>query len=50
MSCCCHEELWALPKAHLHLHFTGSARLTTVRELAGQYGISLPSALVNEEF
>lgn len=44
------RELRTLPKAHLHLHFTGSARLTTVRELAGKYGIRLPSALVNEEF
>ena len=24
-----------LPKAHLHLHFTGSMRVTTVRDLAG---------------
>lgn len=44
------RELRTLPKAHLHLHFTGSARLTTVRELADQYGISLPPELVNEEF
>jgi adenosine deaminase len=42
--------LWTLPKAHLHLHLTGSARLATVRELADKYGISLPAALVNEEF
>ncbi|MGH3866896.1 MAG: adenosine deaminase [Pseudonocardiaceae bacterium] len=28
----------------------GSARLATVRELADQYGISLPAELVNEEF
>ncbi len=44
------RDLQTLPKAHLHLHFTGSARLSTVRELADQYGISLSSALVNEEF
>ncbi|MGH3671984.1 MAG: adenosine deaminase [Pseudonocardiaceae bacterium] len=39
-----------LPKAHLHLHFTGSARLTTIRELADQYGISLPPALADGRF
>ena len=44
------RELWTLPKTHLHLHFTGSARLTTIRELAEKYGISLPFSLVNEEF
>ncbi len=31
-----------LPKAHLHLHFTGSMRVATVRELAAQHGIRLP--------
>lgn len=34
-----------LPKAHLHLHFTGSMRIETVRELAEQHGIRLPDAL-----
>jgi adenosine deaminase len=44
------RELRTLPKAHLHLHLTGSARLATIQELADKYSISLPSALVNEEF
>ncbi len=35
----------ALPKAHLHLHFTGSMRHSTVVELASDQGIRLPEAL-----
>lgn len=38
----------ALPKAHLHLHFTGSMRHTTLVELAERDGIRLPSALVED--
>ena len=34
-----------LPKAHLHLHFTGSMRLTTLVALATKHGIRLPDAL-----
>jgi adenosine deaminase len=34
-----------LPKAHLHLHFTGSLRVETVRDLATKHGIRLPDAL-----
>ncbi|TQN33064.1 adenosine deaminase [Haloactinospora alba] len=37
-----------LPKAHLHLHFTGSMRHATLVELAEQRGIHLPQALVRE--
>jgi adenosine deaminase len=37
-----------LPKAHLHLHFTGSMRHSTMVELAGYYGIHLPPALTEE--
>ena len=37
-----------LPKAHLHLHFTGSMRVETVRDLATQHGIRLPSSLTTE--
>jgi adenosine deaminase len=35
-----------LPKAHLHLHFTGSMRHSTLIELAAEHGIHLPEALV----
>jgi adenosine deaminase len=34
-----------LPKAHLHLHFTGSMRHSTLVELAHRDGIRLPAAL-----
>ncbi|EFQ81881.1 adenosine deaminase [Aeromicrobium marinum DSM 15272] len=37
-----------LPKAHLHLHFTGSMRHTTLLELADRDGIRLPPALAEE--
>jgi adenosine deaminase len=37
-----------LPKAHLHLHFTGSMRVTTVRELAERHGLRLPAALTED--
>jgi adenosine deaminase len=37
-----------LPKAHLHLHFTGSMRHGTLLELAARDGILLPDALVED--
>ncbi|TDD39771.1 adenosine deaminase [Actinomadura sp. KC06] len=37
-----------LPKAHLHLHFTGSMRHSTLVELAGVHGVHLPDALVED--
>ncbi|MFB7517815.1 adenosine deaminase [Streptomyces sp. NPDC056144] len=40
-----YRDLSALPKAHLHLHFTGSMRPTTLIELADKYGVRLPEAL-----
>ncbi|MFL6155511.1 MAG: adenosine deaminase [Marmoricola sp.] len=43
-----HRDLSTLPKAHLHLHFTGSMRHGTLLELARRDGISLPDALVTE--
>ena len=39
------RPLAALPKAHLHLHFTGSARVQTIRDMAAKHGIRLPEAL-----
>ena len=40
------RDLRALPKAHLHLHFTGSMRHATLVELAGVHGIRLPDSLI----
>ncbi|MGH3507715.1 MAG: adenosine deaminase [Nocardioidaceae bacterium] len=41
------RALEALPKAHLHLHFTGSMRHETVLELAAEQGLWLPDALTD---
>jgi len=38
----------SLPKAHLHLHFTGSMRHGTLLELAARDGIRLPNALTQD--
>jgi len=42
------RDLNTLPKAHLHLHFTGSMRHGTLLELAERDGIHLPDALVDD--
>ena len=42
------RSLAALPKAHLHLHFTGSMRHATLVELAIRHGVRLPPALTED--
>jgi adenosine deaminase len=42
------RSLETLPKAHLHLHFTGSMRHATLLELAERDGIRLPDQLVSQ--
>src|SRR5689334_22607381 len=39
------RSITALPKAHLHLHFTGSMRPQTLKELAAKHRIRLPESL-----
>jgi adenosine deaminase len=39
------RDVGLLPKAHLHLHFTGSMRLATLISLANKHRIHLPQAL-----
>lgn len=43
----CVRDLNKLPKAHLHLHFTGSMRVSTLIEMARDQGIRLPENLVD---
>ena len=42
------RPLTALPKAHLHLHFTGAMRHGTLVELAQTHGVRLPPALTED--
>jgi adenosine deaminase len=39
------RDIAALPKAHLHLHFTGSMRPSTLADLADKHRIRLPESL-----
>jgi adenosine deaminase len=39
------RDVRLLPKAHLHLHFTGSMRPSTLMELADKHGVHLPEVL-----
>jgi len=41
------RDLAKLPKAHLHLHFTGSLRVSSLREMSAEHGIRLPPALTD---
>lgn len=43
------RNLATLPKAHLHLHFTGSMRHATLLELARESGLRLPPPLQGTE-
>jgi len=43
------RDLVALPKAHLHLHFTGSMRPSTLAALAGARRVKLPAALLDDD-
>ena len=47
-ACGARRDLATLPKAHLHLHFTGSMRPTTLWELAAERGIRLPRSLTDD--
>lgn len=41
------RDLRRLPKAHLHLHFTGAMRHATMVELAERHGVRLPDLLLS---
>jgi adenosine deaminase len=43
------RDLALLPKAHLHLHFTGSLDIPTLRELAALAEVPLPEHLLDAE-
>ncbi|MGW7351943.1 adenosine deaminase [Streptomyces sp. NPDC054784] len=43
------RDVRRLPKAHLHLHFTGSMRPGTLLDLADKHGVHLPDALKGGE-
>lgn len=43
------RDLARLPKAHLHLHFTGSMRPSTLAALAAEHGVRLPQALLDDD-
>jgi adenosine deaminase len=46
----CVRDLRTLPKTDLHVHFQGSVRISTLRELAGLHGYDLPSGLNGDAY
>ncbi|WP_371152775.1 adenosine deaminase [Buchananella felis] len=44
------RDLNLLPKTHLHLHFTGSMRPATLRDLAAEQGVRLPATLTDDVY
>ncbi len=42
------RDVAALPKAHLHLHFTGSMRIETLADLALKHRVRLPEAFTDQ--
>lgn len=45
----CVRDLTKLPKAHLHLHFTGSLRPASLEALAERIGVRLPHGLISTD-
>ncbi|MDO4605779.1 MAG: adenosine deaminase [Bowdeniella nasicola] len=43
------RDLTKLPKAHLHLHFTGSLRPASLEDLAHRIGVRLPHGLISTD-
>jgi adenosine deaminase len=45
-----YRDLRALPKTHLHLHFEGSAPVTTMQRTSKKYGVPLPDTHSYRDF
>jgi adenosine deaminase len=44
------RDLLTLPKTDLHVHFQGSVRISTLRELATRHGVDLPPGLDGDRY